>query len=209
MTEEEKMEKERIKREKIRKFESPIPFVILFRNLIFGKAKPDIYTRFIFYICSLLGILFLVWSCISYFSLVSRQWIYSNKGIDIESIIGRRGVELGFEGVDFIDRLQTVSAISIICWIFFFAGMVLLYRKKRIFIYFTIVPVVFYLFMNTVYLSFGYFLSDTTTFDKIGLLVMVLSLPIHSYLMKNEREGGSISFFGEHPEETDDLNSIE
>ena len=38
MTKEEELEKERIKREKIRKFESPIPFVILLRNLIFGKA---------------------------------------------------------------------------------------------------------------------------------------------------------------------------
>lgn len=209
MTKEEELEKERIKREKIRKFESPIPFVILLRNLIFGKAKPDIYTRIVFYISSAIGLMFLLWNCISYFSLVSREWIFNNKGIDIESIIERRGIELGFEGADFINRLQTVSAIAIICWCFFFAGMVLLYRKKRTFIYFTIIPVVFYVFMNTVYLTFGYFLSDTTTFDKIGILILALCLPIHSYLMKNEREGGSISFFGDHQEETDAPDSIE
>ena len=121
MTKEEELEKERIKREKIRKFESPIPFVILLRNLIFGKAKPDIYTRIVFYISSAIGLMFLLWNCISYFSLVSREWIFNNKGIDIESIIERRGIELGFEGADFINRLQTVSAIAIICWCFFFA----------------------------------------------------------------------------------------
>jgi len=29
------------------------------------------------------------------------------------------------------------------------------------------------------------------------LLIIIVSSIIHSYLMKNEREGGSINFFGE------------
>lgn len=209
MTEAEREEKERIKREKIRKFESPIPFVIILRNLIFGKTKPDIYTRITFFMGVILWLMFLLWSAISYFALVSRQWIFNNKGIDVQSIIGRRGKDLGFTATDFVDRLQTVNGIAIICWVFFFIGLVLLYRKKRIFIYFTLVPLLMYLFMNTIYLSFSYFMQDTTMFDKIAILVLVLSMAVHAYLMKNEREGGSISFFGETNSDVDDLNSVE
>ena len=175
MTEAEREEKERIKREKIRKFESPLPFVLILRNLIFGKKKPDMYTRIAFF---------------------------------IGTIIENRGLELEFESGDFLNRLQVASAISIILWIVFFAGLVLLYRKKKLFIYFTIVPLALYLGMSIFYLSFNYFAQDTTMFDKIALLVLGLILIMHSYLMGNERKGGSISFFGKSQEE-DDSNSFE
>lgn len=209
MTDAEREEKERIKREKIRKFESPIPFVILLRNFIFGKKKPDIYTRITFYIGIVLGLVFLIWTGISYFAIISKDWIWQNKGIPVESIINRRGKELEFVDGDFISRLETVNAIAIICWLIFFAGLVLLYRKKKLFIYFTLIPILFYVFMNTVYMSFSYFIQDTTMFDKIALLILVVSLLVHAYLMKNEREGGSISFFGESQAEIDDSDSVE
>ncbi|MFT6984045.1 MAG: hypothetical protein ACJAUD_002825 [Crocinitomicaceae bacterium] len=70
------------------------------------------------------------------------------------------------------------------------------------------VPLALYLGMSIFYLSFTYFAQDTTMFDKIALLVLGLILIMHSYLMGNERKGGSISFFGESQEE-DDSNSFE
>ena len=208
MTESEREEKERIKREKIRKFESPLPFVLILRNLIFGKKKPDMYTRIAFFIGTIISLTFLLWSIITYYALVSRDWISSQKGIPVQSIIENRGLELEFESGDFLNRLQVASAISIILWIVFFAGLVLLYRKKKLFIYFTIVPLALYLGMSIFYLSFNYFAQDTTMFDKIALLVLGLILIMHSYLMGNERKGGSISFFGKSQEE-DDSNSFE
>jgi len=209
MTEAEKEEKERIKREKIRKFESPIPFVIILRNLIFGKKKPDIYTRITFYINIILCTTFLLWSGITYFAIISRDWIWNNKGIPVKSIIERRGSELDFASGDFLNRLQVANAISIFCWIVFFVGLVLLYRKKKQFLYLTLVPLVIYIGINTFYLSFSYFIQDTTMFDKIALLILALSLIVHSYLMGNERKGGSISFFGEEHLEEDSSDSFE
>ncbi|MFT6244931.1 MAG: hypothetical protein ACJAXI_001700 [Crocinitomicaceae bacterium] len=208
MTEAEIEEKERIKREKIRKFESPLPFVLILRNLIFGKKRPDMYTRIAFFVGTIISLTFLLWSIITYYTLVSRDWISSQKGIPVQSIIENRGLELEFESGDFLNRLQVASAISIILWIVFFAGLVLLYRKKKLFIYFTMVPLALYLGMSIFYLSFTYFAQDTTMFDKIALLVLGLILIMHSYLMGNERKGESISFFGKSQEE-DDSNSFE
>ena len=59
------------------------------------------------------------------------------------------------------------------------------------------------------YLSFTYFAQDTTAYDKVALLIFIASISIHGYLMKNEREGGTISFFGESTQEEDDLQDFE
>jgi hypothetical protein len=201
MTEAEKEEKERIKREKIRKFESPIPFVIILRNLIFGKRKPDVYTRITFYIGVVLSFVFLIWNGITYFALISADWIWKNKGVNVQGIIERRAQELDFTAEDFIGRLEFASFTSVILWLVFFCGLVLLYRKKKLFIYFTLIPLALYIMISTLYLSFTYFMEDTTMFDKIALLILGLSLIFHSYLMTNERNGGSISFFGEDQED--------
>lgn len=203
MTEAEREDKERVKREKIRKFESPIPFVIIFRNWIFGKKKPDIYTRITFFINLTIWATFITWSGISYFALISKQWIWQQKGIPVKWIIERRGKELGFEPGVFVDRLESMNLMALFCWLTFFIGLVFLYRKKRRFTYFTFIPLLIFIVLNMFYMGFTYFIEDTTSFDKIALLIMALSLGLHSFLMNNERKGGSISFFGEVPDEED------
>ena len=50
-------------------------------------------------------------------------------------------------------------------------------------------------------ISFQFFKEDITGFDKMSMLIIILSIVIHSVLMRNERRGGSISFFGDADEE--------
>ncbi|MBL1281503.1 MAG: hypothetical protein COA33_014600 [Fluviicola sp.] len=188
---------------KATKFQSPVPFLRQFRNFIFGKKKPDVFTRLTFNINMIIWISFLLWSVISYFTISSREMVYRFKGIPVDSILKNRGVELGFEGPDFLSRLLTFNGIAVICWSIVFIGLILLFRKKKQFIYFVLGGTVFYLGMSIFYLSFTYFMEDTTMYDKIALLVVIVSSIIHSYLMKNEREGGSINFFGENENEVE------
>ena len=182
---------------KTTKFQSPVPLLRQFRNFVFGKKKPDVFTRLTFNINMIIWITFLLWSIISYFTLNSRAMVQQFKGIPVEKIIEDRGKELGFEHGDFLSRLLTFNGIAIICWLLVFIGLILLFRKKRQFIYFVLGGTVFYIGMSIFYLSFSYFMEDMTFYDKIALLIIVVSSIIHSYLMKNEREGGSINFFGE------------
>lgn len=195
-TEAEREEKERLKREKMRKLESPIPFVIVFRNWIFGKKRPDIYTRLTFFANLIIWFMFIVWSAFSYFAVVSREWIQQHKGIHVESIIAKRGAALGFSPGEFLSKLELTNFVSLICWVIFFVGLILLYRKKKIFAYFTLFPIAVYLILNGLYLGFDYFLEDITLFDKILILISATSLIVMSFLIRSERDQGSMNFFG-------------
>lgn len=184
-------------RVKSTKFQSPVPFLIRLRNFVFGKNKPDVFTLLTFYINLICCIVFLAWNITGYIAITSREMILEFKGINVEEIIHNRGIALRFEPVDFIGRLTTFYAIGVICWGVVFFGLILLYRKRKTFAYFIFGGTLFYFGMHIFYLSFQYFREDTTSTDKILLLIVITSTLLHTLLMRNERNGGSISFFGE------------
>jgi len=180
----------------VTKFQSPVPFLRQFRNLIFGKRTPDMFTRITFYINSVLWTTFILWHILSYATLTSRELFLQQKGLPIEEIVESRGAELGFESGEFLARLITYHAIAIICWVVMFVGLIFLYRRLQRFVYFILAPVAFYIGMSVFYIGFRYFMEDTTTYDKIALLIIISTL-LHSYLIKNGRgEDGHASFFG-------------
>lgn len=179
------------------KFQSPVPFLRQFRNLIFGKKTPDMYTRITFYMNVVIWTTFLVWDILSYFALTSSELFIQKKGIPIHRIVEKRGFDLGFQDGVFLDRLITYHAISIICWFIFFIGLILMYRKVKKYIYFTLSPLLFFLGMSIFYLSFTYFIEDTTAYDKIAILIMLISNIVHSYLLNNRSSEGKSGFFGE------------
>lgn len=199
----EKEDKARIQREKIRKLESPVPFVLMLRNFIFGKVRPDFMTRLTFYANVAICLTFLIWSSFSYFAVISKDWIWEQKGIAVTTIIEQRGSELGFSEGVFMSRLEFASFASIVCWIIFFFGLVLLYRRKTLFTYFTLVPITIYLILNGLYLGFTYFIEDITLFDKLLLLISVVSLIIQAFLIRSGASDGAMNFFGVAQDEDD------
>jgi hypothetical protein len=183
------------------RFQSPVPLLRQLRNLIFGIKIPDIYTRVSFYINTVLMTTFLVWDILSYFALNSTEIIGEQKGITVEAIVSARGKALGFAEGEFFARLSTFHSIGIICWIVFFFGLILMYRKIRRYYLFCMGALVFYLGMAMAYLSFTYYLEDTTAYDKIATLIMAVSITVHSYLMGTSYSGYRAGFFGEPIEE--------
>ena len=191
-------EKEEVKKTR---FQSPVPFLRQIRNLIFGVKIPDIYTRVTFYINMILMSTFLIWDILSLFALTSSEFIGEQKGITVERIVSMRGETLGFEEGVFFSRLNTFHSIGIICWLVFFFGLILMYRKIKRYAYFCIGSMVFYLGMAIIYLSFTYYLEDTTAYDKVAMLIMLVSILVHSFLMNNRNAGSRSGFFGEPIEE--------
>jgi hypothetical protein len=189
--------------DKVTKFQSPVPIVLKIRDLIYGKEKPDFFTRMNFLLNLILWAAFMIWSLISFYTVGARDFIYRQKGIPVESIIKSRGRELGFEGDDFLQRLLTVNGISIICWTVVFIALILMYRRSKRFFFPFIVPIVFYIGMLFFYISPSYFFEDTTTFDKIALLIMLTSASIYYYLIKNKEKDEEINFFGVEVDEDD------
>ena len=190
-------------RTKASKFQSPVPILKKLHNLIFGRRIPDVYTQITFYMNTVIWTTFMVWNVISYFALSTRELIEQEKGIPISEIIRERGTALGFSGDNFLNRLLTFHSVSMICWAVVFVGLILLYRKSHRSIYFVLGGIIFYLGMMIFYISYRYFVEDTTAYDKVALLIIVVSTLLHFFLMRNERNGGSTGFFGEPTEEVE------
>jgi len=172
------------------------PFLIGLKGLIFGSKKPDIYTLSTFFLNLIIWFIFFLWEILSLIAITSRELIWQKKGVSVEAIVNDRGEQLGFTHGKFIDYLTTVHSIGLICWGIFFIGLILLYRKKESFVYFTVGPLVFFVGMLVFYLNFSYFAEDTTGFDKVALLISLLSLLLHFFLLRSEKLNGRINFFG-------------
>jgi len=180
---------------------SPLPILMRLKNLVFGEKAPDTYTRISFYLALLIWFIFFLWSILGVVVIQSRHWIKEEKKIDVTRLIEQRGQELGFEKYVFADRLETFHTASIICWLVVFAGLVLLYRKKLEFIYLFLAGAGIYLLLMWFMLGFGYWAKDTTTFDKVVFILMVLHTSIYYYFLKMEKEGNPVNFFGVKEEE--------
>lgn len=183
------------------KFQSPIPILRQIRNLIFGTQIPDMYTQITFFMNIILWSTFIIWDVLGYITLTSTDLFIRQKGLPIDEIIAERGTALGFADGEFLSRLTTFHAIGIICWVIYFIGLILMYRKIRTYRYLCLGSMMFYLGMCILYISFTYFLEDTTAYDKIALLIMAVSIMVHSYLMGNRISGTRTGFFGELIEE--------
>lgn len=178
-------------------FHSPVPIILRLRTVVFGDEIPDKYTQFTFFLNLFFWFTFFMWSVASYLTISNREVIMDQKNIPVEEIIRSRGEQLGFEGQDFLDRLVTTHSIGVISWTVVFIGLVFLYRKKEIFIYFIAAGTLFYTGMLLFYISYSYFKEDVTLFDKIGLLAILLSSTMYFFLLRKENSGGSINFFEE------------
>ena len=183
------------------KFKSPIPILRQLHGYIFGDEKPDNFTQFTFYLNLFFWFIFLLWSVISVLTLSFRHVVEKHKKISIEEIIFNRGKELAFEPSDFLNHLMTTYTVSVILWLAVFVGLVLLWRKNRFFIYFLGGGVILYVSMLIFYMSFTFFVEDTTLFDKIGLLAMLSSSLMYHFLLKKESRDGTMSFFGADEDE--------
>ncbi len=183
---------------------SPLPLLIRFRNFIFGTQSPDNYTKFSFFFALIIWVIFMVWSVLGSIAIRMRNTIFDQKEIDVTAMIEKRGQELGFEPHAFIGRLEAFHALSIIFWIIVFIGLVLLWRKNERFMYVFFTGCGLYLLFMLVMLGFRYFAQDTTFFDKIAFATLVIHTGVYGYLLKREKSGKKLQFFGIDDEDDED-----
>lgn len=177
-------------------FQSPVPYIVMLRNFIFGKEKPDVLTQVNFFINLFISLSFFIWHILSWLAISKRELIWQKKGISVEGLIESRGVELGFGSGELLSRLLTLHGISVICWGVILLGLVRLYRRKADFIYIVIPSLFFYVGMYLFYLSFRFFIEDTTAYDKLSMILVLLSATIEFVLLKRRQGGSGFSFFG-------------
>lgn len=169
------------------KFNSALPLILKVRDLIFGRKRPNLYTRITAYINLLIWCVFFCWHLISYFAISLRETIYVEKKINVEELIFRRGTELGFEPYHFLNHLLKYHFISIICWGVVFLGIVLIWRRMKIFSFFLFGALAVYFLVLFFYMGKNYFIQDTTLFDKILLALIVVNSLLYVFLIPEKQ----------------------
>lgn len=178
----------KIDKEKINKLspEDAIPLFVKISRLIFGKKKPDGFTRIIFSINLFSWFLLFMWNMISYFVLLSSDIIKENKGFSVNAIIRRNGQKLGFNGQDFLDAITQFYFLNNFIWIIIFIGLILMYRKKAFYPFLLLGGLAIHFSLMFFTLGLQYFLEDVSFFDKILYAILIVLTIIHSFLMKKE-----------------------
>ncbi|MCE3294622.1 MAG: hypothetical protein K0R65_336 [Crocinitomicaceae bacterium] len=176
-------------------FSSPLPALNKLRSFIFGDEKPEMMLRIPIYINILIWFIFLMWHILSYYAISYRDVILEEKKVNVEILILNRGNELGFDPSVFLGHLIRFHAISILCWAVVFIGIVLMWRKKKNFLYFLFGPLVIYLGTLLFYMGMDYYLDDTTFFDKLLFFLLVLNSIFYLIIFRRQEENPDSNFF--------------
>lgn len=178
----------KLDKEKIDKIspEDAIPLFVKISRVIFGKKKPDGFTRIVFSINLFAWFLLFMWNMISYFVLLSSNIIKENKGFSINAIIRRNGQKLGFNGQDFLDAITQFYFVNNFIWVFIFMGLILMYRKKAFYPFLLLGGLGIHFSLMFYTLGLQYFIEDVSLFDKVLYAVIIGLTIIHSFLMKKE-----------------------
>lgn len=176
------------------KFNSALPLIIIVRNAIFGKSKPEGYTRLTVYINSLIWFTFLMWHVLSYLAFTLRDLIFEQKNIDVISLIYCRGEQLGFNSRNFLVHIINFHIYSILIWGIIFFGLALVWRKNSWAFYVLLAGYIGYFILLLIFMNLDFFNQDVTLFDKILLSFMSLNLLIYFAINRYKtKKGTSIS----------------
>nr|WP_299206199.1 hypothetical protein [uncultured Brumimicrobium sp.] len=167
--------------------EDAIPLLVRLKTLILGKNKPDGFTRLMFTFSLFSWLLLTIWNAVSYFVLLTSDIIEENKGFSVKDVIIKNGQNLGFNGEEFLSSITTFYFNSLFVWLFIFFGLVLMYRKKRIYTLVVLGGLAFHFIYMFIVLGFQYFIEDVSFFDKILYGILIVVAMIHSLLMSKEK----------------------
>ncbi len=165
--------------------------------LIFSNKEPDAMIKVSFYLSLTLWTLFFAWSLLSFGAIYFRETIQNIKQIAASDMINKRGLELGFDSGEFVDRLLIFHTISIIAWIFVFIGIIMIWRQVSNFVYFFFGGTALYFLTMILYMNIDYYLEDTTFFDKIAFIALNLIGVISTFFIKSGKSENSRGLFGE------------
>lgn len=154
----------------------------LFR-FVFGKDRPDLLTRSYFFTHLVAASLFFFWYISAYLSI---HFLENIRGaLRLKKMITRRGVELGVD--NFREAYETLAFIMIIVWIIYLAGLILLWRKNKIYRYFMFPVLIAYPLLIVFFLNITYILEDVSLFDYVLYLIMLVSLLVYYWIDKRRR----------------------
>lgn len=155
-----------------------------------GRKRPDGFTRLLFTINLIAWFLLMIWNFLSYVAIQMSDFIKEHKNFSVNAIIRRHGRELGFiedNGESFLQAVSQFYFINIFIWILVFVGLLLMYRKLKIYPMVLLGSLLIHFILLLIMLGLQYFIESISLFDKFLYAMLVLSVLLHSALMNLER----------------------
>lgn len=170
------------------------PHIQKAKKVVLGQERPKLFTQIVFYLGIVGTSIFGMWSTISLLILKFPGYLKSNKQVDVEAIVGLRARELGFEGTDFFNKLVLFHLTSTLVWIIILICFFLLWRSIKWANVVIVAGIVALTLFTLILFGPTYLIEDTTTFDKITLLIMLtLSVISHFTMTPKQKEAEEIA----------------
>jgi len=174
-------------KQEIKSTEWYVPYWRKIVRLLVGQEKPPLFTQIVFFISLIIAFIFEIWSLISFFILKNPAYLKENKRVDVLAIVELRGRELEMDGELFVRNIQYFHLIAIGTWGLALIGLLLFWRQIKIAHHILLGSVMAYLIAMFALLGSTYFVEDTTSFDKIVLVILCFLFVIH-YVLQELKE---------------------
>lgn len=174
--------------EKVEKFN----IFLRVRRFVLGKEKPDLLTRISTMAVFVIWIYLISWQVLTFLSVMLVNTIEKTEGglngpATIKAAFQRVGSrEYGF--ADTMNRLTIHSTAQLILFVVALAGIVLVYRKKRIGFILYILPLLSTFVATYFILGWNYIKNEVSGTDSILLLMTVIYFAIGLFIFYKKPE---------------------
>lgn len=164
------------------------PHIQKARKIVLGQERPKLFTQIVFYLGVVITSIFGMWSTISILILKFPGYLKTNKQVDVEAIVGLRARELGFDAQDFYQKLELYHLTCVIVWIGILICLFLIWRSVKWANVVIIASILALTIFQLVLFGPTYWVEDTTTFDKITLLILLTLVVISHFTMTSKQK---------------------
>lgn len=177
-------------------FENPLPIIGQLRVWILGAKSTDFFTKLTFNLNLFIILLFLTWNTLGAMVFNLKSMVLTHKTIDLDILLKDHAQRLSLNANHFHTELETYFKVSLFLWLIIFIGNLLLYRKKKWFIYLLQIPMLVYVLFTFFYFNGQFIQEEISGFDKILFLSLFLLSTFYYLKLKKEEDGNSENFFG-------------
>jgi hypothetical protein len=162
--------------------QSPVPLLVKLKRIILGAEIPGIFVRYVFYINSLIGVIFLVWHLLGGASVFFRSLIFNQKQIQVDQLISANSQKLGYTFDELIWALKIHHIIASFLWLGILVSMVLFWRRDPKTIIYLLFLFLVYFLQGIYFFGWAFITKELTPFDWSILSVFMILVLIDKVL---------------------------
>ena len=162
--------------------QSPVPLLVKLKRAILGAENPGIFVRYVFYINSIIGVIFLVWHLLGGASVFFRSLIFNQKQIQVDQLISANSQNLGYTFDELIWALKIHHILASFVWLGILVSMVLFWRRNPNTIIFLLFLFLIYFLQGIYFFGWAFITKELTPFDWFTLSVFTILVVIEKAL---------------------------